>query len=284
MYFALIVLGLILGSFVNALVWRLHEQSKYYDEDGRLKKLSGKEKKRLNDLSITKGRSMCSKCGHQLSALDLVPILSWVALRGRCRYCHEKIDDAPIVELALPLLLVVSYVFWPFQLQGTAGYALFAVWVLMMTCFVALAAYDARWFLLPDRVVFPLIALAVSFVVLRVVQYGDLTRLYEAVFAGAVLSGLFLLLFLVSKGTWIVFGDVKLAIALGLIVGSPLMSLLVVFVASLSGTVMALPQMISGGEGLKRSIPFGPHLLLATIIVFLFGQTLIDWYLSLLLL
>ncbi len=281
--FGLFVLGLILGSFVNALIWRLHEQSKYYDDEGRPIKASAKEKARLRDLSILKGRSMCSKCGHPLSAIDLAPLFSWVALRGRCRYCKQKIDDNPLIEVSLPLLLLITFIFWPYSIQNPLEYTLFGIWVLMMTCFVALVAYDAKWYLLPDKIVLPLTVLSVVFVLLRSFLTGDPTQIYQALAAGLVLSGIFLTMYIVSKGTWIGFGDVKLAVSLGLIVGTPLMALLVLFIASLLGTFVALPQLLTSGRSMQRTIPFGPYLLLGTVLVFLFGKALSDLYLNLLL-
>lgn len=282
-YIVLVAIGLVLGSFVNALIWRLHEQSQYFDDEGKAKKLSRDDKKRLKELSIAKGRSMCSKCGHSLSAWDLIPVVSWIALRGRCRYCKQKIDDNPVIEIALPLLLVVTYIFWPYSFENQLDYSLLAVWVMIMTCFIALAVYDARWYLLPDKIVLPLTVLSVLFVLLRSYNAGDITQVFQALVASLVISGIFLMMYVVSKGTWIGFGDVKLAVSLGLIVGAPLMALLVIFVASLIGTLVALPQLLTSGNGMKQTIPFGPYLLVGTVLIFLFGNAASDLYLNLLL-
>ncbi len=226
---------------------------------------------------------MCSKCGHPLSAPDLIPVVSWVMLRGRCRYCKQKIDDNPLIEIALPLLLVVTYALWPLSIQSELEYVLLALWVLMMTCFVALAVYDARWYLLPDKIVVPLTVLAGLFALLRAHIAGDINQMYLAVAASLVLSGIFLLMYLVSKGTWIGFGDVKIAVSLGLIVGTPALALMVIFVASLFGTLVALPALLSAKKNMNHTIPFGPYLMIATVFVFLFGQVVTDWYLNLLL-
>src|SRR5580700_9634934 len=113
----LAVLGLCLGSFVNALVWRLHEQSnpkqKTKNKKQKAKQLSA------NELSILRGRSMCPDCHHQLAAKDLVPVISWLDLRGKCRYCHRPISiQYPLVELATAGLFVFSYFFWPLAFNG----------------------------------------------------------------------------------------------------------------------------------------------------------------------
>ena len=80
-YLVLIVVGLSLGSFINALIWRLHKQAEYVDAKKHPSKVE------QDKLSITKGRSMCLHCSHELAPQDLVPVVSWLMLRGRCRYC-----------------------------------------------------------------------------------------------------------------------------------------------------------------------------------------------------
>lgn len=267
----LAILGLIYGSFVNALVWRLHEQSK----------LAGKKSKKAGErraaLSITKGRSMCPDCGHELSPLDLVPVLSWLLLRGRCRYCKARIPDSPLVEVFAGILFVVSYVSWPFGFDDI-GMFRFIVWLVFLVGFVALTVYDIRWFLLPDKIVFPLTGLAILQVIVISIWSKDLNALWEPLVGGLIIFGLFWLLYQVSKGSWIGGGDVKLAIVIGLLAGTPFRALTVIFFASLAGTVASIPQLIKGKQGLVQRIPFGPSLLLATIIVVLYGGRITTWY------
>src|SRR5687768_15554233 len=132
----LILAGLMFGSFINALVWRLHKKKNW----------------------VT-GRSECPHCHHKLAPLDLVRFFSWLFLGGKCRYCHKRIPDGPLVELALPALFVLSYLFWPQPLHGE-GLFTFIFWLVFLVGFTALAVYDLKWFLLPDVIVFPLIGLA----------------------------------------------------------------------------------------------------------------------------
>jgi len=267
----LAVLGVVFGSFVNALVWRLHEQA-------ALKSKKGKAvAKRRQELSITKGHSMCPNCGHTLAAKDLVPVLSWLWLRGKCRYCGVKIPDSPLTELATGLLFVVSYVSWPQTLAG-AELAKFVFWLAIVVGFVALMAYDLRWFLLPDRLVFLLTGLVVVQILTVAIWRQNVEELWMPILGAVVIFGLFWGLFQISRGAWIGGGDVKLAVALGLLAGTPFRALTVIFFASLIGTLVSVPQLLKGRNGLTQRIPFGPPLILATIVVVLYGAPIADWY------
>lgn len=256
----LIVLGLLFGSFVNALVWRLHEGKDWISD-----------------------RSECPHCHHKLGVLDLVPVLSWLFLRGKCRYCHKPIPDSPLVELVVPALFVVSYACWPEPLVGVGLY-LFVFWLVFVVGLVALAVYDLKWMLLPDVIVFPLIGLAILQVLGHSLLFGGGWQVVVGSLAGAaVISGLFAVIYALSKGAWIGFGDVKLAVILGLLAGGVVPALLVLFIASVIGTLLALPLVLTGKANRKSHLPFGPMLIAGVIIVVLFGQAIIDWYANLVL-
>lgn len=266
----LIVLGLVFGSFVNALVWRLHEQE---TRDKKANQTSSEA------YSILRGRSMCPCCHHTLAAKDLVPVLSWLGLHGRCRYCHKPISSQyPAVELLTGFLFVLSYVVWPYGLD-TLGVLLFVLHSVAVVLFMALAVYDLHWFLLPNKLVYPLIAVAVLQVGLLAIWRHDWNLVWAPVLAVAVIFGLFWGLFQASRGEWIGGGDVKLALALGLLAGSALRAVLVIFFASLIGTAVGLPDLMSKKGNKKRHrVPFGPPLLLAAYIVILFGSQMVTWY------
>lgn len=271
--FALLgLLGLVLGSFVNAFVWRFHEQQE----------LTGKKSKatheKLRKLSIMHGRSMCPHCEHQLAAKDLVPVVSWLSLRGKCRYCRKPISwQYPAVELTVAALFVLSYLWWPTAFQGF-GLISFVLWLVFLIGFAILTVYDVRWFLLPDKIVWPLVVLAAVQVVMHILFYGGgLQAVWTALWGVLIASGLFYGLYIISKGKWIGGGDVKIGLAIGLLVGGPAEALLVLYVASVAGTVVSMPLLLN--KKLKRSsaIPFGPFLLFATLVVQLFGSRILDW-------
>ncbi len=265
----LVLLGLCLGSFVNALVWRLHEQDK----------LTGKKAKRAaKELSITQGRSMCPDCRHQLGFWDLLPVLSWLSLRGKCRYCHHSISwQYPLVEVLTAVLFVFSYIFWPHGWTAL-GVFQFAVWLVIMVGFMALTVYDARWQILPDRIVYPLMAVAAVNAVVITVATRQPMHLVYALVGVACLAGLFYGIFQVSGGKWIGGGDVKLGVVIGLLVTGPIYAILVLFVASVLGIVASLPDVLQHKSSLRKRIAFGPFLMAATVVVFLFGADLAGWY------
>jgi prepilin signal peptidase PulO-like enzyme (type II secretory pathway) len=254
----LILLGLVLGSFVNALVWRLRNKKDW-----------------------VAGRSECTHCHHELGPLDLVPVFSWVFLRGKCRYCHKKIEDSPFVEIALPTLFVLSYAFWPMALEGR-GLLEFIFWIVFLVGFMALTVYDLRWFLLPNKLVFPLTGLAVIQLATVVIYEMDIRPVFMAAAGVLVIAGIFYALFHISNGTWIGGGDVKLGVVLGILAGGLVEGFLVLFVASVAGMLAALPLVIQGKANRKTQLPFGPFLIAGLVVVTLFGADIIDWYTGLL--
>lgn len=261
----LAALGLVLGSFVNALIWRVRAQE-----------TAAKPNK---DLSILHGRSMCPSCRHTLQALDLIPVISWVALRGKCRYCHKPISRLyPLVELLTAALFIVSYLFWPEVIIGQQQ-LLFAFWLIFVTGFVALLVYDARWMMLPNRIIYPLMVLAAGQWLAVWWIYGlSGQQLLDIGLSVLVAGGIFYVLFQVSGGKWIGGGDVKLGFLLGLLIAKPVHSFLLLFMAALLGSLVSIPLMIVGKAGRKTRIPFGPFLLAGGFVVMLFGAAIIGWY------
>jgi leader peptidase (prepilin peptidase)/N-methyltransferase len=274
-YLLLIVFGLSFGSFVNALVWRIHDQEEIREKNRRTKA----DEAALKRLSISRGHSMCLSCKHELRAIDLVPVVSWLWLRGKCRYCGARIPDTPLVELLVPGLFVISYVWWPYELAGWSILP-FALWLAALVALVALALYDVRWYLLPNRIVFPLIALALAYrISLAFLPDQQLFGVLLAGFWGVIsLAGLFFVLFTVSNERWIGGGDVKLAVALGLFAGGPLAALLLLFIASTAGSLAAIPMLARGQSVRQARVPFGPFLIAGTVVTVLYGAAILRWY------
>ncbi len=264
--FGLAILGIIFGSFINALVWRVRQQ-----ESGQ----KGRE------LSVLKGHSMCPNCRHRLAAKDLVPVLSWLALRGRCRYCHQPISwQYPAVELTTVAVFIVSYLFWPVDFSTAGQWLLFVTWLAAAVGLLALVVYDFRWMELPNRILYPAFAAAAAGRLGYILFYSD-DKSHEAwlwLLSLGVASGVFLLLFMVSQGRWIGYGDVRLGLVTGTLLATPAKSFVMIFLASILGTVFVLPSLLAGKKSANSRLPYGPFLIISTIIVLLFGDSLINWY------
>jgi len=250
------LLGLMIGSAINAVVWRLYVGRKW-----------------------TRGRSMCPDCEHQLAARDLVPVMSWLWLRGNCRYCHKHISwQYPVVELLTAVLFGLSAAVLAPSTLG--GFILLGFWLVILTLLIILAVYDARWLILPDTVMVPTIAVALVYVTAAALLTHSHQVALGAFEAAVVAGGGFWLLVMVTKGRAMGGGDVKLAFAMGLILGAQgtAVGLLVAFnTAALVGVVLIVSKL----KGRKDQIPFGPYLVGGTIVAFLFARPIVDWYLRL---
>ncbi len=262
----LFLLGLCFGSFVNAFVWRLHEKQR------------AKSKEQRASLSITKGRSMCVHCRHVLGWHDLIPVISWLMLGGKCRYCKKPISKQyPIIELITAVLFVASYIFWPLAFTNYQTIQ-FILWLGVLVSFMALIVYDIKWMILPDKLVLITTIGAGLLAFIRITERLDSQSFLNPFWGVVCIAGLFYVLFQISKGKWIGGGDVKLGVSLGLLVGGPSNALLTVFLASVLGSLAGLPMLLKNRKALHARIPFGPFLIMATIIVFLFGTSIVHWY------
>lgn len=225
---------------------------------------------------------MCAHCKHQLAWYDLIPLISWLSLLGKCRYCRKPIGwQAPILELSMAGLFAVSYIWWPFTIAEymELTVVLFALWLVSLVVMLLLLAYDLRWMLLPNRLVGILFGLSLAYIGVREAFLGpNVVSLLQIVGSVGVTSGLFWLLYQISGGKWIGGGDVKLGVPLGIFIAEPTRAALMLFLASVLGSIVGVVLILRRGKSRDVQIPFGPFLILATIIVVLFGDSFIDWY------
>lgn len=254
------LIGLALGSFVGALVWRLHEGKDFVSD-----------------------RSECEHCHHKLGVLDLIPLVSWLLLRGKCRYCGAKIGvSAPILELVMAALFVGSYYVFPLPLETWQAWTSFGLWLVYLVGLMALLVYDLKWMLLPNVIMFPLMGVAVVESIFRQIFVNGMPPLEWAnstIFGIVTLAGLYWVLYTFSKGKWVGYGDVKLGLFMGIALGFQ-RSLLALFLANIIGFLIVLPGVLTGKLKRTTRIPFGPFLIAAFVIAFLFGDKLINGYIS----
>jgi len=270
------VFGLCVGSFLNCLIYRLEEKKK-----------------------IT-GRSFCPNCKKQLKWQDLIPVFSFLFLKGKCRYCQKSIFwQYPAVEIltATIFLLIFNHRTERFALVlGLSDYSqiIASVFNLAFLFYIAsslivISVYDLKHYLIPDKVLFPAIAIAFVFRILDF-GYSNLFRISNFEFrifapllnyfwAAVIASGFFLMIFLVSKGRWMGFGDVKLAVLMGFLLGLPDI-FVALFLAFFFGAIIGLMLMIFGKKGLKSEIPFGPFLIAGTFAALFCGEQIMQWYLN----
>ena len=239
----LCILGLIVGSFINAAVWRLH---------------SGE--------SITHGRSMCPNCKHQLQPLDLVPVLSWLTLRGKCRYCQQPYGTHYVlVELMTAVLFGLSGIF-----MTNLGAVTFGLWIAILTMLIILALYDAQWSLLPDSIMNPALILGIVYFVLRFEAGSGMLQLVCALVVASVFYGAWWL----SRGALMGGADSKLVLLMGLILTSSSFVLALALGFMLAG-VGAAYLLYGKKKGMKDHMPFGPYLIAGCIIAQLVGSQLL---------
>ena len=218
--------------------------------------------------SIVGPRSRCAACGHQIAAYDNVPVISWLALRGRCRHCDEPISGRyPLIELATGLLFALTALVLHDQpAQLVLGLAFVAT-------LAAITLTDLELRLIPNKI---LIVSAAAAVILAAAL--DPASLPERVIAALAAGGLLLAAALAyPRGMGL--GDVKLAAVMGLYLGRAVAPALMI--ALLAGSLVGLAMIARhGAAARKQAIPFGPFLALGGVVGLLAGEELVDWYLA----
>jgi prepilin signal peptidase PulO-like enzyme (type II secretory pathway) len=243
------VFGTIFGSFLSAWMWRAHH---------------GK--------SIFKGRSACPRCGTTIAWFDLIPIISFFVLRGKCRTCGKDISrQYPLVELFLGVAFLCIGLF-----ETAHGIVIFRdMFIMFFLTFVFV--YDLRHQqILESATLFPALLLFIGTGV--IFPWSIPSMLIGATVGG----GVFLLQYLISRGTWIGIGDLYLGVFMGIILGWPLV-IVAIIVAYVLGALVTTPLLLLKKKTAKSKVAFGTYLSLATVVVLFWGEYLVTWYLGLIL-
>ncbi|MDD3483233.1 A24 family peptidase [Azovibrio restrictus] len=267
----LIVLGLLVGSFLNVVIHRLPKMMER-DWLAQCAELRGESIAEGETFNLSTPRSRCPHCGHQISALENIPVLSYLLLRGKCRSCHASITlRYPLIELGAALLS--GYAAWHFGPGWQAVGAALLLWTLL-----ALAMIDMDTQLLPDSLTLPLLWLGLLFNL-----EGHFTSLPEAV-VGAMagylsLWSVYWLFKLATGKEGMGYGDFKLLAALGAWMGWTLLPS-IILLSSLVGALVGISLMVLAKHGRNIPIPFGPYLAAAGGIALFWGKDLNRLYLG----
>jgi leader peptidase (prepilin peptidase) / N-methyltransferase len=244
-----LVFGLVIGSFLNVLIFRLDS---------------------LNTIWST--RSHCPKCKKKLLWYDLVPVFSYIILGGRCRFCQEKISlQYPIVELSTGLLFV--FLLFSFGLSIALFY-----YMIIFSLLVVILVSDLKTQMMPE--IFAWIGLILA--LLFGWYFGNLT-IPSALWGGVIGGGFLALLVygsLIVSGAsekWMGAGDIKIGAIMGFLVGFPAI-ILGLFFAFISGAIVGLIYIKLQKKTIKESLPFAPFLILSTLLTLVYGQYLLNWY------
>lgn len=254
-YFFVFLVGLAIGSFITVIVYRLPR---------------GK--------GFVSGHSQCPNCGKDLKWRDLVPVLSFIVLSGRCRYCRNRISWIyPIVELSSGVVVLASFLFF-----SSAGLVSWIFWAFILELFLTLAFIDLKYFILSDSVMVMILAAFMIYGILErkavsVIPFMKMGTVYafSNLASAAFLFLIFFLIWEFSKGKWIGLGDAKLAALLGLIFGL-WNSVFILYLAIAAGALIGLALVFSGKGSLKTKLPLGTFIGFSTIFFVLFGQGLAD--------
>jgi len=269
-YLLSLVIGAVIGSFINVVVERLH----------------GGE-------SLLWPPSHCPHCRHRLGLPDLIPVFSFIFLRGRCRYCRKKISwQYPLVEIAASLLFLLAAVIgvanhsYP-QIVYDLDQSCFFSWLpvcgnflpemlrgwLAIIFLLIIFVYDLKWKLILDRIVLPAIIVIFIFNVFL----GD--NWINLLLAAAIGFGFFGLQYVFSRGRWIGGGDLRLGALLGVLLGWPAV-VLAIFLSYIAGAAVSIALIIFKGKKLASEIPFAVFLAPAALFTLWFGDWIINWYLG----
>ena len=266
--FIILIFGLIVGSFLNMVIYRLHSGG-----------------------SMIFARSKCPHCKTELAALDLVPVFSFIFLRGKCAHCAKKISwQYPIVEIITGMTFVL--LFLNFSAgggslpAGQAGAFGGQYWfeLFLASVFIVVAGFDLKHYLILDKVIFPVLGIVLIRNFLSDLSTGIWSigngYFLSGIIGAGIIAGFFFLQYIFSKGRWIGFGDVKYGLLLGAFAGFEL-SLVLLMVAYILGAFVGLGLIAINKKQLSSKLPFGTFLSASAIIVMLAGDKILNWYLKL---
>jgi prepilin signal peptidase PulO-like enzyme (type II secretory pathway) len=266
-YTSIFIFGLLIGSFLNCVIWRLHKEEK-----------------------IT-GRSYCPKCRHQLAWYENIPVFSFVFLRGKCGHCQGRISSQyPLVELITAMFFsysfyVISAQFpisnfqFPNNFQFPISNYQFLIqlfkYFFLISIMIIIFVIDLRWYLIMDIITLP--ACVIIFITNILLRHNWQNLLISGIIGGSF----FLMQFLISKGKWVGGGDIRMGLLMGLALGWPNI-IIALMLAYFIGSIVGIALILVGKKQWGSQVPMGVFLSTATVITLFWGEDILEWYLHLL--
>jgi leader peptidase (prepilin peptidase)/N-methyltransferase len=267
-----VLLGLCVGSFLNVVIHRLPKimETRWRAECAEL---NGEEPPKAERYNLVSPRSRCPSCGHAITVLENIPLLSYLALAGKCSACRARISPRyPVVEALTGAL--TGYIAWHFGFTFAAAAAMYFTWTM-----IALAFIDLDTFYLPDDLTLPLVWAGLIFSLAG--GYTDLNSAVIGACGGYLSLWLVFWLFKIVTGKeGMGYGDFKLLAAIGAWLGWKMLPL-VILLSSFAGAIVGVALIILARRGRNVPIPFGPYLAIAGLVALFHGDALTRRYLDL---
>ncbi len=262
------ILGASIGSFLSVAIYRTHKSKK----------------------GIILSRSICPSCKKTIKWQHLIPIFSWIFLRGKCGYCRKKISaHYLLLELLTGTLFLITFLKFNFIeiIPSTVDESIlsYQIYFENLTLFVFYAVifsflsiiffYDTLYQEIPDRFSMPAIAIIIV-ANLFIIESLEIT---DMALGGAIIFSFFYLQYLISKGAWIGGGDLRMGVLMGVLLGFS-KGLIALVLSYFTGFIFAIYLLLKGSAGRKTKIAFGPFLIIGIIVTIFYGTELLDWYLN----
>ena len=266
--------GMCIGSFLNVVIYRLPKmmQQDWHEQCCELLDIKNENVAEQQQVNLIFPGSSCPACQHKISALENIPVISYLFLKGRCKACNVKISPQyPIIEIFTGI--ITAYIAWHFGFNLQALFAMFLTWAL-----ICLSMIDLEHSLLPDDIMLPFLWLGLACNI-----YGIFTDIHSsligAILGYSVLWLIFMSFKIVTGKEGMGYGDFKLLALLGAWFGWQYLPL-IILLSSITASVIGIAMIIFKGRDKTTAFPFGPYLAIAGWIILIWGKELTGFYLN----
>lgn len=264
-YLLAVIFGLTVGSFLNVCIYRLPRKGSV----------------------VSPKRSYCPHCKHSLSALDNIPVFSYIFLRGKCRYCGRRISSQYIIVESLTAGLFALMLYRSLRLHHELRYIILelATTCIFVGFLIVISFIDLKFTIIPDKVVYPGLFLGLLFAITAAIVAKDAMSFLTKLIGAAAGAGITIIIAVAGSAIFrkeaMGGGDVKLMAMIGIYLGWWPHILIVIIAASLFGSITGISLILAGRKRMGSTIPFGPFLAIGALLSLLYGDAIWNWYKSL---